>query len=182
MSPMQQTPLWRDANRLLVYFATMVCLALLPSASLAEQQCNPAVPRSTPTERFVLHAQGAATDRQTGLTWQRCALGQRLKAGRCLGEAATFTFDDALERFSDADQDGWRLPWIKELASIAELACWGPAINLEVFPDTASAGFWSASADASDSAGAWGLDFYDGDDNWNGRGSALRVRLVRAGQ
>jgi hypothetical protein len=182
MSPMQQTPLWRDANRLLVYFAPMVCLALLPSASLAEQQCNPAVPRSTPTERFVLPAQGTATDRQTGLTWQRCAVGQSLKAGRCLGEAATFSFDDALERFGEADQDGWRLPWIKELASIAELACWGPAINLEVFPDTASAGFWSASADASDSANAWNLNFNNGNDNWNKRGSALRVRLVRAGE
>jgi hypothetical protein len=157
-------------------------LVLLAFPAHGEQNCNQAVPRTTPTARFELHADGTATDRRTGLTWQRCAVGQRFEGNRCRGDAETFTFDQAKKRFGDADGDGWRLPWLKELASIAELGCWDPAINLEVFPDTDAAGFWSASARASDPAYAWNLSFNAGDDYWNERERAFQVRLVRAGQ
>lgn len=173
----QRLPILRDANRLL-----FVLLAICwPALADADQQCIPNVPRTTPTARFALHADGTATDRRTGLTWRRCAEGQRWQGGRCTGDAMIVTWDDAMARFGRADTAGWRLPSLKELASIAELACRDPAINPEVFPDTPMEDlFWSASTDASSSARAWTLYFRAGFIHaWTKVG---RVRLVRAGQ
>jgi hypothetical protein len=45
-----------------------------------------------------------------------------------------------------------------------------------------AAGFWSASAHASNPANAWNLSFNNGNDNWNERERAFQVRLVRAGE
>jgi hypothetical protein len=158
-------------------------LLILPwSPAVGTQQCNAAIARTAPAERFDLHGDGTAADRRTGLVWQRCAVGQTWRGGRCDGEPKTFDWNEAKRRFGQPDSAGWRLPGLKELASIAELACWAPAIDLKVFPDTQSAGFWSASSVASGSAYAWGLNFYDGYDFWYGRGYAFQVRLVRAGQ
>ncbi len=154
----------------------------LLAGPLPAQQCNGRVARTTPTGRFVLHADGTATDRRTGLQWRRCAEGQRWAGGTCRGEPATYTWDEAVRRFGKPDAQGWRLPGLKELASIVELACWNPAINLQVFPNTPASDFWSASLDASVSFNAWFLNFNLGDDNRSFRYYALHVRLVRAGQ
>jgi hypothetical protein len=147
-----------------------------------KQQCNSAIPRTTPTERFDLHDNGTATDRRTGLTWRRCAEGQTWKDGRCVGDAASFSWDEATRRFGQPDPVGWRLPELKELASIVELACSYPAINLTAFPDTPSTWFWSASPFASNSARAWAQVFDYGGGTCRDRNNPGQVRLVRAGQ
>ena len=166
------------------YLTSSLLLAagLLAGPSPA-QQCNDRVARTTPTSRFILHADGTATDRRTGLQWRRCAEGQRWDGRTCRGKAAGYTWNEAVRRFGKPDAAGWRLPSLKELASIAELACWGPAINLEVFPNTPASAFWSASPLASDSGyDAWNLSFNFGNFNWNSCYLAEQVRLVRAGQ
>jgi hypothetical protein len=58
-----------------------------------------------------------------------------------------------------------------------------PTINATEFPNTPASNFWSASADVSEySYGAWGVSFYAGVADHNGRSALLQVRLVRAGQ
>jgi serine/threonine protein kinase len=58
--------------------------------------------------------------------------------------------------------DDWRLPSREALRSIVDYGRYNPAIDTKYFPNTPSKWFWSASAAASDSAGAWGLGFGGG--------------------
>ena len=75
-------------------------------------------------------------DRQTGLEWMRCALGQSYDAGtnRCIGDPSRYDWAGALQVAQD--YPGWRLPTIKELQSLVDMQCYGPAINSRIFPDT----------------------------------------------
>lgn len=126
------------------------------------------------------------TDQATGLQWQRCAEGQSWSGGTCTGTATGHTWQVALqlaEAASYAGQSDWRLPNIKELASIVEQACYSPAIDLAVFPGTPSSYFWSSSPFANNTAYAWIVYFaygYDGDNDL--KAYAYQVRLVRGGQ
>ena len=72
-------------------------------------------------------ASGAAavvTDTASGLSWLRCAVGQRWQAGHCTGEARTFGLMEAqaeVERLNAERHEGidrWRLPTIVELAAL----------------------------------------------------------------
>ena len=96
---------------------------------------------------------------------------------------STYTWEQALEAAASNalnSTSDWRLPNIKELASIVEEACYGPAINLELFPDTPSDDFWSSSPDAYDSRSAWYVYFYSGYGGSHGRDDSEYVRLVRS--
>ncbi len=150
----------------------------------ASQTCNEAIVATTPAARFTLNG-ALATDQRTGLTWARCPLGQNWDGAGCTDLPEEYTWQEALQHSASADTAGftdWRLPNIKELASIVELACVGPAINLAIFPDTPSWSFWSASPYAGDSNGAWYVYFNDGGDYWSDKSNYLHVRLVRGGQ
>lgn len=70
---------------------------------------------------------GTVTDSRSGLRWQCCPVG-------CV-------FDDngSAACFSD-----WRVPKLKELVSIVEFRCFGPANNTSLFPDTPAVTFWSS--------------------------------------
>ena len=165
-------------------FSALLLLATVPA--LANQVCNPNIPASTPSERFTVHGDGTASDNRTGLMWKRCAEGQ--SGSDCATGSDTWhTWQWALEladRHSYAGYSDWRLPNIKELASIVELRCYSPAVNLEVFPSTPSSGFWSSSAGSGLSSLAWGVVFYFGHDYYSYRLNShhAAVRLVRGGQ
>lgn len=109
---------------------------LLSSASMLFSQaaiaaCNPNKPAPPVTDRFVI--QGATVkDKQTGLIWQRCSLGQKWKEKiGCVGIVAQVNFAEA----QDEEADGWRLPRPAELRSLTIGRCSNPAINEEAFPD-----------------------------------------------
>lgn len=54
-------------------------------------------------------------DNNTGLTWQRCSVGQHWKEGvGCAGEIKTFTFAEAQRQGGDE----WRVPTKKELRTL----------------------------------------------------------------
>jgi|GEM_PF-2202367 len=142
------------------------------------QTCNDHIPVSTPTKRFTINADNTITDIRTGLTWKRCLEGST--GGQCeQGKAKLFSWQQALQQA--ASQSGWRLPNIKELASIVELKCYNPAINLAIFPALSNEGVWSSSPNASGpySTTAWYVYFYNGYSfNSYDRSSSLYVRLV----
>ena len=140
--------------------------------------------------RFNYSANGSeVTDSKTSLTWRRCSEGQRWNAGTCSGTAALYNNDQARELAQS--QAGWRLPSVKELASLIDPGRKSPSIDLTAFPATPSNMFWTSSptahnwfwASASsqrDVPGAWGVNFYTGKLHDEVQyHQLLHVRLVR---
>jgi hypothetical protein len=125
-------------------------LACLPA--FAGQTCdNQSYPLSAPSERFVDNRDGTVTDKQSGLMWMRCALGQRWTGSDRSGEPDTLNWSEAQEAAHSLNERGgyarhadWRMPHIPELAMIVERQCANPRVNLDLFPGTPAAYFWSA--------------------------------------
>ena len=93
--------------------------------------------------RFAYSQDGSeVTDNQTGLIWRRCSEGQSFSGGTCVGVAANFTHEAALAHARS--QTGWRLPNVKELASIVDRTRQNPAIDIAAFPATPCCA-WSSS-------------------------------------
>ncbi len=165
----------------------IVMTALLPIYALAT--CEPAIIASTPTADFTVHNNGTVTHNKTGLMWKVCSEGQTWNNGSCTGNVADTKWDKALQIPSTLNVSGgfagytdWRLPNIKELQSIVEQQCYYPSIKSTIFPSTDSGFYWSSSPSAYDSGGAWGVSFYDGNDDSGNRDRSFRARLVRGGQ
>jgi hypothetical protein len=82
----------------------------------------------------------------------------------------------------------WRVPTVKELENLVSrdrpaIYGHGPAIDTGYFPNTdASSSFWSSSPYASNSSGAWYVDFRYAYSYGYYRYLAQGVRLVRSGQ
>lgn len=128
---------------------------------------------------------GTVTDPNTGLTWKRCMEGQTWSYGTCTGTFATYTFDQAnalTGKVTFAGQSDWRMPNIRELTTIVDYTKVNPAIDLNVFPNTAASGVWSGSPLAVDASNVWVVNFSDGGAHYNGRNYSSGVRLVRGGQ
>ena len=144
-------------------------------------------------QRYVISTDGTeVTDQKTGLIWRRCSEGMVFSGdpgtGNCTVTASTFTHEAALARAqTEAANTGiaWRLPNIKELASIADKSLSNPAIDRTVFPATPAKYFWSASPYVRDSFGSWDVSFDVGrvsSSYSDGRTIHGYVRLVRDGQ
>jgi Protein of unknown function (DUF1566) len=142
-------------------------------------QCDSSVQEATPVGRFeVNQTYGIAFDRKTKLTWKLCAEGQSHSNGHCTGNAAGYTWEEAMQAFEHKG-DSWRLPNVDELKSIVEEQCQKPAINLLVFPNTPPTSFWSASLDDADPARAWYVSFFRGGSNSTDKAARHNIRLVR---
>ncbi len=165
---------------LTVVLFCLFTLGLVFSRQLAAQTCNDAITASTPDSRFSINIDGSVLDKHTNLVWKRCLEGMSGK--QCeQGTATEFTWQTALQHA--AKQGDWRLPNIKELASIVELKCYNPAINLTVFPDTPSDSIvWSGSPVSYNANSAWVVHFGYGYDNYDHRDFNRHVRLVRERQ
>jgi hypothetical protein len=169
----------------------MLATSLVAQAAAAAQTITPNITNDWPNSRYTVHGStSTVTDTETDLMWQQCSQGQA-GAGCTTGSATVHTWRGALQLATTANTnkiagyEDWRLPNIKELASLAALDRYSPAINLNVFPITSTAYVWSSSphAGSSGSGGsAWGVGFYYGDVNSNDKGSSGFVRLVRGGQ
>jgi hypothetical protein len=119
--------------------------------------------------------------------WKRCVEG--LSGADCSsGTEIMHNWQQALQ-LADGHSFGgysdWRLPNIKELASIVQLSCYDPAINLNVFPNDPDSYLypfvWSGSPYGGSSSSAWSVGFNDGDEQPRLRSGSNRVRLVRGG-
>lgn len=162
-----------------------LCLALVAGGALAQTCKYESIRATAPASRFADNGDGTVTDEASGLQWKRCSEGQSWNGATCTGSATAHTWRGALQLADAASYAGrsdWRLPNVKELASIVEQACYDPAIDPGIFPGTPSYVFWSSSPDASDAGFAWGVLFNYGDGGGDGKGDGGRVRLVRGGQ
>lgn len=141
--------------------------------------------------RFVAGRDGTVTDKLTGLMWQRCPAGFRVDDSgtpddpgddRCLTSSGSLaTWQQALQAAGSdgtAGHSDWRLPNVKELASIAEPACVAPAIQSGPFPDTPSSPFWS-STPGRKAGTTMAVNFLAGDVLAASTVSQARSRLVR---
>ena len=139
--------------------------------ALAAQTCKyDSIPATAPASRFTDNGDGTVTDKATGLQWKRCSEGQTWYGGTCTGNATSHTWQQALQLAdgaSYAGKDDWRLPNIKELASIVERACYDPAIDLGGLSGYAVEPFWSSSPNAYSADYAWVVDFDYGNDGYN---------------
>jgi hypothetical protein len=172
-------------NTLCVSFTLLAALfAQTPNAD----DCKPgAHAQTTPSERFAFESDGTVLDTTTGLTWMRCALGQRWQGGTCKGSAERYAWQDSdwakdttnLEKY--AGHADWRVPVVPELASIVELGCADRRINTTVFPATPAAAFWSSMEKPGTEDYAYALDFGAGGAAPTLKSTHGVLRLVRGG-
>lgn len=118
-------------------------LAVAGQASAAMQSCYTDEPGSAADIRFQDNRNGTVTDLKTRLVWRRCLVGTTWNQAdqRCEGEPTGFKWKAALfhteynERNTQyGGMNNWRIPNIKELVSLREVACIAPAVNLKAFP------------------------------------------------
>ncbi len=136
---------------------------------------------------FEDHGDGTLTDRRTGLTWARCSAGQVWRHGACAGVASGLDWAAAESFVRDVNDRGdlfyadWRMPNLRELASISEVNCRDPRINLEAFPETAEGFYWSASRKLVEGPelAAFALSFGADGIRIGRPAERLHVRLVR---
>jgi hypothetical protein len=161
---------------------------VLGGPALAQQSCDTqSYTLSSPTSRFADNADGTATDTVSNLMWMRCSAGQSWTGQACSGAPSRLDWRAAQSLVQSMNQRGtlffndWRLPLLRELATIAERQCQNPRVNLAVFPDTPAAFYWTASSRSGPqsegfafalSFGAEGARFLDKDEPG-------LVRLVR---
>lgn len=98
----------------------------------SSQTCLPDFDASSKKDEFVDNSDGTATDVSLGLVWMRCSIGQTWIDESCAVDASRLTWQQALQSahgYKYANQFGWRVPNMKELASLTERSCVRPAIN-----------------------------------------------------
>ncbi len=161
----------------------------VPAGVLAAALCATlwaSAPAQAAGPRFVPSAAGdEVTDTQTGLVWRRCAEGQAWAGSTCAGSATTMTWDGALSHAQSqaaSTAQAWRVPNVKELRSLVNLAKTSPAIDTAAFPNTPSDWFWTSTPYAGDADYAWIVVFYSGSVSNSNRYNGYAVRLVRAAQ
>ncbi len=127
---------------------------------------------------------GTITDPRTGLMWSRCSLGQA-DDGACSGDAASSRWRDALLAAQDRNASAWlghgdwRVPNIKELATLIRRDRAWPAIDPALFPNTDPGVYWSSTNHAGEPRAVWGAFFSEGNVFGIDKESMARVRLVR---
>lgn len=154
----------------------------------AQQKCN-STKSSLPSARFQDNGDGTTTDLESQLMWMRCSSGQQWLGKRCVGAADTHGWMEAQRYAGNVNRDGaaffndWRVPSLRELATITDRGCENPRTNLSVFPGTPAAPFWSSTPRPGEDAGERVLALSFGVDGVMiaRKDERFHVRLVRTG-
>jgi len=114
--------------------------------------------------RWLGRDDGTAGDEEAGLIWKRCSEGQQWREDSCTGDALGHDHEEALlvasaSRF--AGHEDWRLPTLAELRRL-RIADAPPLIDSDAFPATPAISYWSASAVAHGTDGAFVVHFSAG--------------------
>jgi len=101
--------------------------------------------------------------------------------GTC-GADDTKDFIDQLNSSGFGGYTNWRLPTIKELATLADLGRTYLHIDPVFAATTQSSYYWSSTTNAGYPHSAWRVVFYYGGDYYDYKSNAYYVRAVRGGQ
>ena len=165
----------------------------LSSAWAAEKAYQPCriglIIETTPTSQFKDNNDGTVTDLKTKLIWKKCSEGQKWANNTCEDDSSINDMMNWPEALNQANQVNtgngfagsvnWRLPNIKELSSIIENACYGPSINLNVFPNTPAGIYWSSTPYLGANDYVWTVRFNYGQNSMNYKHDYYFSRLVR---
>lgn len=124
-----------------------------------EGPSEPAVP---PPNLYTALNDDEVLDNYTGLIWQRRDSGNGLSWEAAGDYCATL----------DLGGNSWRLPSIRELATLVDEAQVAPAINREMFPDTkygsrSNNWYWSSHRAQGSNSASWAINFDDGFTGFN---------------
>ncbi len=127
------------------YIVLAISSLIISQITLANTYCSEHFKITLPDSRYKLLNNGTEVkDKETGLIWRRCSLGQSWNGKTCTGTAKSYNWQQALSKAQSLGH-GYRLPNIKELYSLVEERCDDPSINLNMFPNTPSLTYWSSS-------------------------------------
>ena len=126
---------------------------------------------------FTDNGNGTVLDNVTGLTWQKCSLGQ--SGNNCAtGALASHGWSEARNGCAQLGT-GWRLPTIFELTQIADFSQSMGSINETAFPNTGLSSYWTSSIHPVDPDFAWLVDFVDANTWIDYRSEPHYARCVR---
>ena len=141
-----------------------------------------------PSERYTDNQDGTVTDTYTQLIWMRCSLGQEWNSSNssCDSDPEIPEEHNWLSALAFAGEsyfgyNDWRLPNVKELASLRKISVKDPAIDSTAFPDTPAMTFWTSTPSGVSSNNSWYIRFNSSvaiDDA--DRDNSYYVRLVRS--
>ena len=128
---------------------------------------------------FTDNGDATILDNITGLTWQKCTLGE--SGTDCSsGASISSTWSDAKNQCANLNLvgTGWRLPTVIELAQIVDFSK-SFAIDTTVFSSTGYP-YWSSTAHAGVTSWAWYVYFIQNGSTWaNYQTELYSVRCVR---
>ena len=122
---------------------------------------------------FTDNGNGTVTDNGTGLMWQQGERNSRIIWAYALIYC---------EKSSLGGRTDWRLPNITELESIIDDTKYEPAIDTAYFPNAYADYYWSSTTSASNTNGAWSVEFGDNYVYYGSKSYGSYVRCVRGGQ
>ncbi len=162
----------------------LLVTSCLLSFGATAQTCISNMDETTPSSIFTDNENGTVTDSRTGLLWMKCSLGQSFDSenNTCTGEAGQISWQTALQTahgYTFNSINGWRLPNIKELASITERNCVRPAINASFFPATPPDDFWTSTPSFNTLDSVWSVAFFNSSNSLKPKDAELYVRLVK---
>ncbi|MCH8544115.1 MAG: DUF1566 domain-containing protein [Alcanivorax sp.] len=152
-----------------------------PPDPVAQDHCAEGLQSSMPLRRYDNALAGTVVDLTTGLMWKQCVeglSGQDCTDGTAQAQGWAATLDDAAVH-SFAGFDDWRLPNVRELASLQDTCTRDPALSPLLFPAPALGNLWTASPAAPDMA--WQVSAGDGRPVRATRDDMAGARLVRGG-
>lgn len=138
----------------------LLALILLPATAMAQET------------RYTDRIDGTVVDKVTGLVWQSPASDTQQPWRDALA------YCEALDL---AGHDDWRVPDIRELRSLVDVAATSPAIDADAFPGTSNNGYWSSTTRFSSPNFAFYILFGSGYVYTYPKTANARVRCVRHG-
>ena len=146
------------------------------SAPGDDSDYQPAAAQPDYTIQNPVGVSSVTVDNRTGLMWVTNPVD--------VGMTGTHSWEAAIaacEALTYATYSDWRLPNIKELASIVNYQNYNPAINTIYFPNTPNSTYWSSTTYVPNSPYAWYVMFDTGNVGNTIKTDPLNVRCVRAG-